>query len=311
MKKSTKKLLSALVASVTAFTSISCAPALADENNGQETNTAYTQTAADADVITSDTIIVQPVSPNAAVQGEENIIDYDTYIGKEITVNLDLKNVENTDGINNYTFFVTYNPDVVRMTGAASPDIENIDSLVTYPITIGNLQVDATIYDEYAIKDAVAFTPAAHEDNYEDYADVITPDTSPETTCGELGKVKLTDYIGDTDNEGNLITATKSGTLIPLTFEVIGYGDTEIAVDLTYPTIDGFRAGPINPEPIKSVALPSNIYVDDANAPVYSDDTILVQPVSPNAVSYNRHNVIDYDTYIGKELNVNIYLANF
>lgn len=271
MKRSAKKFLSALIASVTAFTSISCAPALANENSSQEADSTYAKTTIQTDVITDDTIIVQPVSPDAVSYNRHNVIDYDTYIGKEFNVNIDLTNVENTPGINNYTFFVTYDPSVVRMTGLIEPDASMLDNFVTYPIIIGSSQIDSPLNSSAkTVSKSIALVPGESKYNYADYADVLTSDTSL-LTCGELGKVKFSNCIKTPNSEDNLSVATKSGTLMTLSFEVIGYGDTKIAVDLTYPTVSGLCSAPKESTALKSAAVDGKIFV--GNAPEVSTET--------------------------------------
>ena len=228
-----------------------------------ETTTAEvtTEPTTEAPTYSADTILAQPVAPEAVAQNGHNAVDKE--VGETFNVNIDLSNVENTSGINNYTFFVTYNPDVVKMTGIVEATQENIDSYVTYPITVAGMELAQTLYDVNKINQSIALTPAADEENFADYADVLTSDTSLTATCADLGKVKFSNYIGDSSSDGSLVVATKSGTLLTLSFEVVGTGDTEIAVDLTYPTIDGFKSNPTSGVAIKSAAIAGNIWIED------------------------------------------------
>ena len=233
----------------------------ATETSTETTTAEVTETTTEATTYSADTILAQPVAPDAVAQNGHNAVD--KQVGETFNVNIDLSNVENTSGINNYTFFVTYNPDVVKMKGIVEATQENIDSYVTYPITVAGMELAQTLYDVNKINQSIALTPAADEENFADYADVLTSDTSLTATCADLGKVKFSNYIGDSSSDGSLVVATKSGTLLTLSFEVVGTGDTEIAVDLTYPTIDGFKSNPTSGVAIKSAAIAGNIWIED------------------------------------------------
>jgi hypothetical protein len=200
-----------------------------------------------------DTVLVQPVAPVAVAQNGKNVVDSSN---KTFDVDIDLSQVENTEGINNFTFFVTYDPSVVKMTGVATP--ESTDGYVTYDQTIGSLTIPTPLYDANAIAKSIAMVPTSDD---VDYTDVITSGTTNTLTCAELGKVKFANYIGVSGSDGRLLTAKKSGTLVTLTFEVIGTGDTQIAVDVESDRVDGFNSDPKAEKKMTSAALAGNIVI--------------------------------------------------
>lgn len=222
------------------------------------TETQTIETTTEITTVVLDTVYIQPVSPNSVKRNGMNVIDYSEYKDKEVIVNLMLSNVENTVGINNFTFFVEYNPKVMKMTGIYSP--ESLDGYVVYKDSQGNKN---PIFKNYRGMSITSCDVIPKADDSE-YADVITSGTIVNNlTCAELGKVKFANYIGDVDSSNKLCVAENSGIMISIIFELVGEGDSEIYVDLDSPTIDGINPRPSSERDITGISMPGNIIIED------------------------------------------------
>lgn len=206
----------------------------------------------------SGVVYIQPVAEKGFVSDGHNVVltngQWDQF-----TVNLKASGIEkfaeenNGCGINNYTLFLTYNPNVVRITGVTSPSETEIRARYVYCESNGKT---STLYNSNNISDSIYYAPSASNSQYADVgADGMK-------NCGELGKVKLAYVLRDTDVDGKLLTATNDGTLVGFTFRAVGEGDAEISIDIcSY--AKGFSPAPYSESEMTTVAVDGNIYVRD------------------------------------------------
>lgn len=249
MKKHIKVMVSALLATTMVFSSVAAMPVFAESDLQPF-----------AIVSTQDVAYIQPVAMQAVEQNGKNVISSDKYMNKEIVVKLDVSNIENTAGFNNYTFFVTYDPNVVEMTGVAT-DIDD-DCFVTYSSvdnSTGDI-VKSRFYNISYINSNISFTPSATNTDYQDVA------ADGATTCAKLGKVKfanVVDYVVDPDNSESIASVKSSGTLVALKFKVVGEGDTKLAVDVSSAAVNGLKNS--YDDALTTQSLDGNISVGKVN----------------------------------------------
>lgn len=253
---------------------IVCTSGSTAESYAIANNIAYELTGGSvyAQLSTADTI---------SINGSNEVVFYPIYKDKEITVDISLTGVEDTPGINSYSFFVTFNPRILQMTGIATPAL--LDGYMTYTDASGALH---TAYDEDMINNAINMIPAADDPEYADviisggaFGDAATSGSAySDYTCGKLGKVKLSGSFSDAMG---LATTDKSGKLISLKFKVIGEGDSKVSLDVTSASAEGFNAKPDEPKVVSNV-LSSEIVVDSLRSIVFPGNANLDETISAN-----------------------------
>lgn len=159
-------------------------------------------------------------------------------VGTTVKVNIDLSGVEATAGYNNYTFFIKYNPSVLKAVSVADPG-----DLSGYSLANG-----AVVYDAADIANSISYVPSATN---ADYTDVNADGTK---TAAQLGKIKIANYL-----DGNSTVATTSGTLVALNFEVVGAGSSDLEIVLVE---NGIFAAPGANAEITAVASTNTVVVE-------------------------------------------------
>jgi hypothetical protein len=226
-------------------------------------------------ILTADdaSMILQKVLDNSYTGSEKKLSGQSIYIkpvladndesltlnDDEFVVNLDVSNVENTTGISSYTFFVTYDPNVVQLTGVASAtDKSTYATYKSINDETGKTE-DKTFFSITKIKGQITLVPTADDTDYKDVsADGVK-------TCAELGKVKIADIItaSDVNDSTKIASVDNSGTLFALKFKTVGVGDSKIAIDLNPDLVDGLNPTPKAATAYTTVALDGNITVSN------------------------------------------------
>jgi len=232
VKRKTKKYLSTLLASAMVFSSmlsnVSLVSAATEENiisDSTDVNTSgdsvilNTSNSTDSAKVTDDeeeqdevkTIAENEVELAAEATG--NIVTsssaVDVKTGDEFTVEF---NISDNPGINNATFFVKYDPKVVRA----------IDSGKS---TVGYKGKALILSDK--VKGQLALKP--NKADNEDYAAISAADGT--VSASALGLIKVAGQIEEAvDNDSTLAEAKDDGTLFGLKFQAVGVGDSRIGI---------------------------------------------------------------------------------
>lgn len=155
------------------------------------------------------------MAADMTIASSEGTYSYDYEEGK--TFEMDFKVSGNT-GINNMTFFVKYDPTVIQAvdTNTYPEDIIGYDSGNGY---------SRALFDNQLINNQINLVPNAIDGDYEGKSDGIK-------SAAELGILKYSSavFIGDENN--HLLNATGDGTLLRLTFKIIGSGSTQVNLEL-------------------------------------------------------------------------------
>ena len=209
----------------------------------ETTTVASVETTTEAPTETTTTApVAGTINIGASVEGVASDAGSQTLaadaIGTTVKVNIDLANVEGTAGYNNYTFFIKYNPSVLKVVSVAEPG-----DLSGYSLANG-----AVVYDANAIANSISYVPSATN---ADYTDVNADGTK---TAADLGKIKIANYL-----EGNSTVATTSGTLVALNFEVVGAGSSDLEIVLVE---NGIFAAPGADAEITAVAATNTVVVE-------------------------------------------------
>lgn len=209
----------------------------------ETTTAAPVETTTDASTETTTTApVAGTINIGASVDGVASNGNTQTLaadaIGTTVKVNIDLANVEGTAGYNNYTFFIKYNPSVLKAVSVAEPS-----DLSGYSLANG-----AVVYDANAIANSISYVPSTTN---ADYTDVNADGTK---TAADLGKIKIANYL-----DGNSTVATTSGTLVALNFEVVGAGSSDLEIVLVE---NGIFAAPGADAEITAVAATNTVVVE-------------------------------------------------
>lgn len=209
----------------------------------ETTTVASVETTTEAPTETTTTApVAGTINIGASVEGVASDAGSQTLaadaVGTTVKVNIDLSGVEGTAGYNNYTFFIKYNPSVLKAVSVAEPS-----DLSGYSLANG-----AVVYDAAAIANSISYVPSATN---ADYTDVNADGTK---TAADLGKIKIANYL-----DGNSTVATTSGTLVALNFEVVGAGSSDLEIVLVE---NGIFAAPGANAEITAVASTNTVVVE-------------------------------------------------
>jgi len=156
------------------------------------------------------------VTSSAAVEVEEEGLK----TGDEFTVRFD---VTNNPGINNATFFVKYNPKVVRAIDGFTIDELGTPNVGVYNEDEGTREMVISYAD---IVKQLSLRP--NKDDNEDYAAISAADGT--VSASALGLIKLAGKIDASDGNNVLLESTDNGGLFGLKFQAVGVGDSEIGI---------------------------------------------------------------------------------
>ncbi len=250
MKKITQRLVSTLLLASMLFTNTFTGNVLAASDTAEDGVTV----SADTFEMQSGTMYIKPVIENNA---NSERISYDK-IGS--TVNIDFYLKQNP-GFASATFFVKYNPDVIKAKSGNIPKAQaDLGSYVTYTYYYEALGVDikSAFFANDKINAKIAYVPTADST---DYADVKADGVK---TAADLGKVMLADIVPGSyvDANGYLKPVEGDGKLFSMTFDVVGSGDADLSIEVVkfgYPPMS-MSAG-ANGEIIPTENYPNSIYV--------------------------------------------------
>ena len=209
----------------------------------ETTTVASVETTTEAPTETTTTApVAGTINIGASVEGVASDAGSQTLaadaVGTTVKVNIDLSGVEGTAGYNNYTFFIKYNPSVLKAVSVAEPS-----DLSGYSLANG-----AVVYDAADIANSISYVPSTTN---ADYKDVNADGTK---TAAELGKIKIANYI----KPAGAVAAT-SGTLVALNFEVVGSGSSVLEIVLVE---NGIFAAPGADAEITAVAATNTVVVE-------------------------------------------------
>ncbi len=282
MKKTTKRLVSGIVATSMLLSSVLTSNVFADEasvideaavTEVSDVTESESAVSVERKVKTASAVNVQEEAPfemqkdvmyiQPVIEGQENTNN--EVISPELkgsTVNIDFYLKQNP-GFSSATFFVKYNPDVIKAKSGNIPKGQgNLGDYITY--TAYNEAADADITSAFfantKINAQIAYVPSAGSTG--DYADVSADGTK---TAGELGKVKLAGMVPESYVDANnyLKPVEGDGKLFSMTFDVVGEGDANLTIEVVkfgYPPMSG-TGSDANAEPIPTENYPNKISV--------------------------------------------------
>ncbi len=306
MKKTTKRLVSGIVATSMLLSSVLTSNVFADEVSvldeavvTEATDVAESGSAVSVEgkVKTASAVSVQEEAPfemkkdvmyiQPVIEGQENTNN--EVISPELkgsTVNIDFYLKQNP-GFSSATFFVKYNPDVIRAKSGNIPKGQaDLGSYVTYTYYLEALGMDvkSAFFGNDKINAQIAYVPSAGSTG--DYADVSADGTK---TAGELGKVKLAGMVPESyvDSNNYLKPVEGDGKLFSMTFDVVGEGDAGLTIEVVkfgYPPMSG-TGSEANAEPIPTENYPNKISVGAATIETTTSEATTVKEETTEATT--------------------------
>ena len=278
MKKTTKRLVSSILATSMLFSSILTSNVLvsAEEVDVDAVVTDVTETPAAVDY--SDSVEFYDAEPEfqmetgimyvkATLEGENGTgvetID-PSLVGS--TVNIDFSLLQNP-GFSSATFYVRYNPKVLQAKCGNIPKGQSkLGDYITYTAYNEALDMDikSAFFANAEIDPQIAYVPTPDS---KDFADVNPDGTA---TSAQLGKVKLAGMVPKNYvDENNLLKAVEGdGKLFSMTFDVVGEGNADVSIEIVKfgyppatPVKEGEEVSEANADPIPSANYPNKIAV--------------------------------------------------
>ncbi len=277
MKKTTKRLVSSILATSMLFSSILTSNVLvsAEESDVEAVAADVIETPA-AVSYTEDLAVYEEEKPfemqtgtmyiKASLEGEDGTgietID-PSLIGS--TVNVDFSLLQNP-GFSSATFFVRYNPEVLQAKAGCVPKKAEFDSKNYIYFEVEDDEgtpVKTAFFTNKKIDQQIAYVPLATSEEYKD----ANPDGT--STAAQIGKVKLAAMVPEAyvDSNGYLKAVEGDGKLFSLTFDVIGEGSADISIEVVkfgYPPVSSDGSGQANADPIPTDNYPNKIAVGGA-----------------------------------------------
>jgi hypothetical protein len=207
-------------------------------------------------------------------------------VGDKVTINIDTINADQVP-YNNYTLFITYDPEVIEAVEAVAPET---------PAKSANGNV---AYDLAAINGAINLKPSVANPDYADLVADLT--TSP--SAAELGKVKLAGIVGNASRDGHE-TISVDGSVCAISFVVKSLGDSNFKIEL----VDNGFYGDVSTPSITTQVVDNKIVfaedtiaipdtdVDMDNVWTANDSTMLLQKVLDDSYQLNCEKAYP-DTY--------------
>jgi len=201
-----------------------------------ETTTQNVPTPPTPDETTETTTISQDkLHALTKIRGGDNVkLDGDNaqvLVGEEETFLVDFK-VENNGrdykdgkkfGINSYTIYIEYDPEIVECVGVEPVDLDSGNYLTYDSLDSSGGLATKPLVNIGHLENQINLKPKA--DN-EDYADLAVDGSK---TAAQLGRIKYAYYIEDSDSDGNLIQAEKQeGILFTMQFKAKKAGDANL-----------------------------------------------------------------------------------
>jgi len=305
VKKTTKRLVSGIVATSMLLSSVLTSNVFAGEESvldeavvTEVTDVTESESAVSVErkVKTASAVSVQEEAPfemqkgimyiQPVIEGQDNTNN--EVISPELkgsTVNIDFYLKQNP-GFSSATFFVKYNPDVIRAKSGNIPKGQaDLGSYVTYTYYLEALGVDvkSAFFSNDKINAQIAYVPT---DSTGDYSGTSADGTK---TAGELGKVKLAGMVPESyvDSNNYLKPVEGDGKLFSLTFDVIGEGNADLSIEVVkfgYPPMSG-SGSEANAEPIPTENYPNKISVGAAPIETTTSEATTVKEETTEATT--------------------------
>ncbi len=176
-------------------------------------------TAYDTKLVVEDSEVIDPNPPVTTKGGLTVAADKttDLKVGDKVVVTYTLKDLV---GINNYTWYFNYNPEVVKATKFIGPEAGKEDTYVSY--TLPGVTARGLLVPVEVANKQIEVKPAADDKDYTGLgADGVK-------TAAELGRIKLSHLTGQTSGAGAIGVTDKDGILFSVEFEVVGSGNADI-----------------------------------------------------------------------------------
>jgi hypothetical protein len=205
---------------ITSFTAVS-----GDSSSSVETTTEATTTTTTVAATTTTTVeTTTEVTTEADLTGKlvyKTVSDKSNYTLEDLTLHVDFKldqsYVDSTfKGLNNTTFYITYNPDVVRAKSATAGDVKGAKDVDPDD---GESPFE-TFIPKKTVNNQIALTPSATN---ADYAGMGADGTK---TAAELGKIKISAAFMYSQTPA--VVVTEGETLFGIDFDIVGEGDANI-----------------------------------------------------------------------------------
>ncbi|MBQ9518897.1 MAG: S-layer homology domain-containing protein [Firmicutes bacterium] len=302
MKKTTKRLVSSILATSMLFSSILTSNVLvsAEEVDVDAVVTDVTETPAAVDY--SDSVEFYDAEPEfqmetgimyvkATLEGENGTgvetID-PSLVGS--TVNIDFSLLQNP-GFSSATFYVRYNPKVLQAKCGNIPKGQSkLGDYITYTAYNEALDMDikSAFFANAEIDPQIAYVPTPDS---KDFADVNPDGTA---TSAQLGKVKLAGMVPKNYvDENNLLKAVEGdGKLFSMTFDVVGEGNADVSIEIVKfgyppatPVKEGEEVSEANADPIPSANYPNKIAVGGQETTTEATTEATTKEVTTQAVT--------------------------
>ncbi len=254
MKKTTKRLVSSIIATSMLFSSILTSNVLVSAEEAdvvaEAAVTDVTETPA-AVSYSEDIAVYDDTEPFNMEEGKMYIkasLEGETDTGVETidpaligsTVNIDFSLLQNP-GFSSATFYVRYNPAVIQAKAGNVAKASELASKGYIYYEVENDEgemVKKAFFTNKMINGQIAYVPAADSDKYAD----VKPDGT--ATAGQLGKIMIAGMPDSTyvDSNNYIKAVEGDGKLFSLTFDVIGEGDAGLSIEVVkfgYPPISG------------------------------------------------------------------------
>ena len=288
MKKTTKRLVSSILAASMLFTSVLTSNVFAGTETVSDETAVVSDITESAAAISVDETVKSDATVSAydaeepafqmkegvmyihpVIEGQENTNDEvipEDKIGQ--TVNIDFYLHQNP-GFSSATFFVKYDPNVLKAKNGNIPKKSGLVSgnYITYSYYLEAIDSDVStaFFTNSEINDQIAYVPDSKENMPE--GEYVDADPDGVKTAGELGKVKLAGMVPKEykDDNGHLKAVSGDGKLFSMTFDVIGKGDANLSIEIVkfgYPPMSADSTdGQAEGAPIPADNYPNSIRV--------------------------------------------------
>lgn len=147
----------------------------------------------------------------SVIRGENDAYSYDFKEGETFIVNFML---DNNEGINNSTFRLKYDPNVIM--AVENEDADNLESLITY----GNDKIKKPLYSNKFVSGQLGLVPKEGLYDFEGKADGVK-------TSAQLGIIKFAQI----SMYSSIITEAKGdGAFLSMKFKMVNPGNTKIEI---------------------------------------------------------------------------------
>ena len=153
------------------------------------------------------------MAADMTIASSEGTYSYDYEADK--TFEMDFKVSGNT-GINNMTFFVKYDPNVIQAVETTTYP----EDIISYDDGNG---VQTAFISNRLVNSQLKLVPHASDKEYEGKSDGVK-------TAAEIGILKYSSAIFASDENNHLRNVTGDGTLFRLTFKIVGSGSTQVEI---------------------------------------------------------------------------------